>query len=73
MYISQLIHFTRASGCVADFSTRGELLTERLLGQGCRCRRLCKAFSWFWLTLLWFGVWVPGWAWVSLAPEAFEA
>ena len=45
--VSRLIRFAGASGCVADFNARGGLLTRRLLGQGCRCRRLRRAFSKF--------------------------
>ena len=44
---SQLIRFARASSCVAGFSTRGELLTKRLLGQGCWCHKFCITFSRF--------------------------
>ena len=47
VYISRLIRFAGASGCVADFGTRNKLLTQKLLGQGCRCHRLRKAFSEF--------------------------
>ena len=47
VYISQLIRFARASGCVAGFNTRNGLLSRRLLKQGCRCRGLRKAFSKF--------------------------
>ena len=47
VYISQLIRYAGASGCVADFGARGGLLTRRLLGQGCRCRGLRRAFSKF--------------------------
>ena len=45
--VSQLIRFARASSYVADFGTRGGLLTRRLLRQGCRCRRLRRTFSKF--------------------------
>ena len=45
--VSQLIRFARASGYVADFNTRNKLLTQRLLKQGCWCRRLRGAFSEF--------------------------
>ena len=31
VYISQLIHFARASCYVADFNTRNKLLTQKLL------------------------------------------
>ena len=47
VYISQLIRFARASSCVAGFNTRNILLTQRLLGQGCRYRGLRGAFSEF--------------------------
>ena len=36
VYISQLIRFARASSYVADFNTRNELLTQKLLKQGYR-------------------------------------
>ena len=45
--VSWLIRFARASSCVADFSTRGGLLTRRLLKRCYRCRRLRRAFSKF--------------------------
>ena len=35
-YISQLIRFTRVSSHVADFSTRNQILTAKLLKQGYR-------------------------------------
>ena len=47
VYISQLIRFARASSYVADFNTRGGLLTQRLLKQGYRCHKLRKTFSKF--------------------------
>ena len=31
VYVSQLIPFARASGCVADFDARSGLLTQKLL------------------------------------------
>ena len=34
VYISQLIHFARASSHIADFKTRNKLLTQKLLEQG---------------------------------------
>ena len=46
-YISQLIRFSGASGCVADFDARSKLLPRGLPGQGCWCRGLCRAFSEF--------------------------
>ena len=45
--VSQLSRFAGASGYVADFGTRGGLLTQRLLERGSRCRRLRRAFSGF--------------------------
>ena len=36
VYISQLIHFARASSYFADFKTRNKLLTQKLLKQGIR-------------------------------------
>ena len=45
--VSRLVRFAGASGCVAPFGTRSGLLTQRLLGQGCRCCRLRGAFSGF--------------------------
>ena len=45
--VSWLVRFDRASGHVADFSARNKLLTQRLLGWGCRCQRLCTFFSKF--------------------------
>ena len=45
--VSRLVRFAGASGCVAGFSTRNRLLTRRLLGRGCRCRRLRGEFSGF--------------------------
>ena len=47
VYISQLIHFPRASSFVADFNTRNKLLTQKLLKQGYRYHKLCKTFSKF--------------------------
>ena len=47
VYVSQLIRFARASSYVADFNTRNRLLTQRLLKQGYRYHKLCKAFSEF--------------------------
>ena len=45
VYISQLIRFARACGCVAGFGTRGGLLTQKLLKQGYRYHKLRKTFS----------------------------
>ena len=47
VYVSQLIRFAGASGCVAGFNTRNKLLTQKLLGQGYRYRKLRKTFSKF--------------------------
>ena len=46
VYISQLIRFARASSHAADFNTRNELLTEKLLKQGYRYHKR-KTFSKF--------------------------
>ena len=45
VYISQLIRFARISSHRADFNTRNELLTPKLLKQGYRCHKLRKFFS----------------------------
>ena len=45
--VSRLVRFAGVSGVVAGFGARVGLLTQRLLGQGCRCRGLRKAFSEF--------------------------
>ena len=47
VYISQLIHFDRASSHVADFNTHNKLLTQKPLEQGYRYHKLCKTFSKF--------------------------
>ena len=47
VYISQLIRFARASNHVADFNTRKQLLTQKLLKHGYRYHNLCKTFSKF--------------------------
>ena len=47
LYIIQLICFARASSYITDFNTRYKLLTQRLLKQGYRYRKLHKAFSKF--------------------------
>ena len=47
VYISQLIHFARASSHVADFNTHNKLLTQKLLKQGYRYHKLRKTFSKF--------------------------
>ena len=45
VYISQLIRFARVSSHVDDFNTRYKVLTSKLLRQGYRYHKLCKAFS----------------------------
>ena len=45
--VSWLVRFAGASGCVAGFNIPSELLTQRLLGQGCCCRKLRRTFSGF--------------------------
>ena len=45
--ISQLIRFARASSYVADCNTRNKLLTQKLLKQGYRYRKIRKTFSKF--------------------------
>ena len=47
VYISQLIHFARASSYVTDFNTRNKLLIKKLLKQGYRYHTLRKTFSKF--------------------------
>ena len=47
VYISQLIRFARVSSHVADFNTRNQILTAKLLKQGHRYHKLCKTFSKF--------------------------
>ena len=47
VYISQLITFARASSNLSDFNYRNKALTAKLLGQGYRYFKLCKAFSKF--------------------------
>ena len=47
VYISQLIHFARASSNVNDFSCRNKALTTSLLKQGYRYHKLRKVFSKF--------------------------
>ena len=47
VYISQLIRFARLSSIVADFNTHNKLLTQKLLKQGYRYRKLRKTFSKF--------------------------
>ena len=45
--VSQLIRFARVSSHVDDFNTRYKVLTAKLLRQGYRYHKLCKAFSKF--------------------------
>ena len=45
--VSRLVRFAGASGFVAGFNARRWLLTQRLLGQGCRCHKLPKTISKF--------------------------
>ena len=45
--VSQLIRFSRVSGCVVGFSARGGSLTAKLLQQGYRYHKLRKTFSGF--------------------------
>ena len=47
VYISQLIRFARVSSHVDDFNTRNKVLTAKLLRQGYRYHKRCKAFSKF--------------------------
>ena len=47
VYISQLIIFARASPIVSDFNCRNKALTAKLLKQGYRYHKLCKACSKF--------------------------
>ena len=47
VFISQLIHFARASSYVTDFNTRNKLLTQNLLKQGYGYHKLHKTFSKF--------------------------
>ena len=47
VYISQLIHFARASSYFADFNNCNKLLTQKLFKQGYRYHKLRKTFSKF--------------------------
>ena len=47
VYISQLIRFARVSSHVDDFNTRKKVMTAKLLRQGYRYHKICKAFSKF--------------------------
>ena len=54
--ISQLIRFARASRQVADFNTRINLLTQKLLKQGYQYHKFRKTFSKFLSTILCFDI-----------------
>ena len=45
VYISQLIRFARVSSHIANFNTRNQFLTAKLLKQGYRYHKLRKTFS----------------------------
>ena len=47
VYISQFIRFARASSNLNDFNYRNKALTAKLLRQGYRYFKLCKAFPKF--------------------------
>ena len=47
VYLSQFIRFARTSSHVTDFNNRNKFLTAKLLKQGYRFHKLCKAFSKF--------------------------
>ena len=47
VYTSQLIRFARVSSHVANFSTRNQIVTAKLLKQGYRYHKLRKTFSKF--------------------------
>ena len=47
VYISQFIRFARAFSNLSDFNCRNKALTAKLLRQGYRYFKLCKAFSKF--------------------------
>ena len=47
VFISQLIHFVRASSYITDFNTCNKLLTQTLFKQGYWYHKLCKTFSKF--------------------------
>ena len=47
VYISQLIRFSRASSHVTNFNNRNKFVTVKLLKQGYRYHKLCKAVSIF--------------------------
>ena len=44
VYVSQLVQFAGASGCVADFDASCLLLTQKRLKQGYQYLKLCKTF-----------------------------
>ena len=45
LHLTQLIRFARVSSHVADFNTRSQILTAKLLKQGYRYHKLRKTFS----------------------------
>ena len=45
VYISHFIRFARASSHVDDFNTCNKILTAKLLRQGYRYHKICKALS----------------------------
>ena len=47
VYTSQFLHFARPSIHVYDFNTRHKVLTAKLLKQGHRYHKLCRAFPKF--------------------------
>ena len=47
VYISQLIRFARVSNHIADFKTRKQVLTAKLLKQGYRYNKIRKTFTKF--------------------------
>ena len=49
VYVSQRIRFARVSKHVDDFNTHNKVLAAKLLRQGYRYHKICKAFSKFYL------------------------
>ena len=47
VYVSQLIHYARASSAYSDFLVRSRLLTRKLLGQGYNRFKLITTFKKF--------------------------
>ena len=45
VYISHLVRFAQVSNHVGDFNPRNKVLTSKLLRQGYRYHKICKAFS----------------------------